>query len=60
MMPRVNTDAGDPHAVATASRTVQGCLTELEVRSLGGDRVGEVLELMDEFKEAVCVQAKAR
>jgi hypothetical protein len=25
------------------------------VRSLGGDRVGEVLELVDELEEAVCV-----
>src|SRR5580693_384582 len=34
---------------------LQGCLIELGVRLLGRDRVGEVLELMDEFEEAVCV-----
>jgi hypothetical protein len=34
---------------------LQGCLIELRVRSLGGDRVGEVLELVDELEEAVCV-----
>jgi hypothetical protein len=34
---------------------LKGCLIELRVRSLGGDRVGEVLELVDELEEAVCV-----
>jgi len=39
---------------ATASRT-QGRLVELGVRALGRHRLGEVLELMEEFEEAVCV-----
>ena len=34
---------------------LQSRLIELGVRLLGGDRVGEVLELMEEFEEAVCV-----
>src|SRR5580692_11871470 len=34
---------------------LQGRLVELGLRPLGGDRVGEVLELMEEFEEAVCV-----
>src|ERR1700722_5503896 len=34
---------------------LQGGLVELDVRTLRRDLVGEVLELLDEFKEAVCV-----
>jgi hypothetical protein len=34
---------------------LQGRLIELGVRALGGHRLGEVLELMEEFEEAVCV-----
>jgi hypothetical protein len=34
---------------------LQGRLIELDVGALRGDRIGEVLELMQEFEEAVCV-----
>src|SRR6202044_1479551 len=34
---------------------LQGGLVELGLCPLGGDRVGEVLELMEQFEEAVCV-----
>jgi hypothetical protein len=34
---------------------LQGRLVELGMRALGGHRLGEVLELMEEFEEAVCV-----
>ena len=34
---------------------LQGRLIELGMRALGRHRLGEVLELMEEFEEAVCV-----